>query len=239
MSAKIIVMARADGGAEIEEAITALGFDPLVEPVLSIQYVEDDPPEIEDTTPLIFTSANGVRALARKTDSRTNKVYAVGRNTADEARQAGFENIENAQGTVDDLAELLLEPLRTSLIPALYVRGEEISHDLAAILTKNGVSIQQWIGYKAIPAQNLSIRLLKKLDSREIEAIMFFSARGGQNFAELAEQYDRVSRMRTIRALCISEAVLKSVSVLPFRDAVISDTPDRYGMMKLLQDLHK
>jgi len=239
MSAKIIVMARADGGAEIEEAITALGFDPLVEPILSIQYTEGDAPEIKEETPLIFTSANGVRALAHKTDIRANKVYAVGRNTADEARQAGFDNIENAEGAVEDLAALLLEPLRTSLIPALYVRGEEISHDLAANLAKNGVSIDQWIGYKAIPAQNLSIRLLKKLDNREIEAIMFFSSRGGQIFAELAEQYDRISRMRTIRALCISEAVLQSVSVLPFRDAVISDTPDRYGMMKLLQNLHK
>ncbi len=238
MSRKTIVIARAgEDSDEFSQAITASGFEPLFESVLTIHFADEDFPEIAETTPLIFTSANGVRAFARMSDLRDNPVYTVGPNTADEAAEIGFKNIENAQGTVDDLADLLANALTTSLISPLYVRGADISQDLTGILAKRGVSMQEWIGYKAIPAQNLSINLLKRLDDRKIEGILFFSKRGGQVFAELMEQYDRVPRMRTTKALCISDTVLKSVSVLPFAQTLVAVTPDRYGMMKLLQDL--
>jgi len=238
MSKKTIVIARAgEDSDEFSQAITAGGYEPLFESILTIHFVDENFPDVTETTPLVFTSANGVRAFARMSDLRDNPVYTVGPNTADEAAQIGFKNIENAQGTVDDLADMLANALTTSLISPLYVHGAEISQDLTGILSKNGVSMQEWTGYKAVPVQNLSINLLKRLDNREIEGILFFSKRGGQVFTELMEQYDRVSRMRTTKALCISDSVLKSVSVLPFAQTLVAATPDRYGMMKLLQDL--
>ena len=238
MSKKSIVIVRPEeDSAEFVEKIQELGFDAHIESLLGISYNDESLPEISADTPLVFTSANGVRAFARLSDERGHPVYTVGRNTADEARQMGFTNIESASGTLDDLAVLLTKTLITSLIQPLYVRGEHISADLVGIMSKNGVRLREFIGYSAIPAQNLSINLLNLLDLRKIEAIMFFSARGGQVFSDLLQQYGRAVRLKATKALCISEAVIKSVSVLPFQQALVAEKPDRYGMSRLLEQL--
>lgn len=239
MSAKTIVIARtADDSEELEQFIRAQGYKPLVEPILSVEYLDVDLPEIKGDEALIFTSANAVRGWAQKTPVRSNPMYTVGRNTADEAMQQGFTNIETAAGTAEDLLELVKNPLKTALISAIYVRGEQISQDLVRVLGQKGINCREITVYRTNPAENLSVNLLRGLDDREIAAIMFFSSRGAQVFAELVEQYGRENRVKPIKALCISEAVLKSLSVLPFREGQVADKPDRYGMMKLLENFH-
>ncbi len=238
MSVKSIVIVRPEeDSAEFVGAIKDIGFEPHIESVLNISYRGESLPEISADTPLVFTSANGVRAFARLSNERAHPVYTVGRNTADEARQAGFTDIESASGTVDDLTVLLTKSLITSLIQPLYIRGEHISADLMEIMSKKGVILREFVGYSAIPSQNLSINLLNLLDLRKIEAIMFFSISGGQVFSDLLQQYDRAVRLKTTKALCISEGVVHSVSVLPFQQALVAEKPDRYGMMRLLEQL--
>lgn len=238
MKTGIIVIARTiENSADLVQAVEGLGFTPLVEPVLAIDYVDNGWPEIAAGRTLIFTSANGVRAFARKSDERDYLVYTVGRNTAEEARKCGFGLIESAEGTVEDLAELLLDAPQTALRSPIYIHGEDVSQDLPAILLQKGLKIEKFTGYKANSAQNLSINLLKALDDRAVRGIMFFSARGGRAFSELVEQYGRMRRLRATKALCLSESVLKSVSVLPFQQTLVADRPDRYGMMRLLEQI--
>lgn len=76
---------------------------------MGIEFLHVAVPDISNETGLVFTSANGVKAFARLSDARSNPVYTVGRNTADEARTAGFTRIETAAGDVDDLVEILLK----------------------------------------------------------------------------------------------------------------------------------
>lgn len=238
MRTKTIVIARtAEDSEELAQFIRAHSYEPLVEPVLSVEYLNPPMPDLRGDEALIFTSANGVQGWAAKTAVRTNPVYAVGRNTADEAMKLGFSTIETAAGTVEDLVQMLKNPLKTTLISPIYVRGEQISQDLVQILGENGLKCREIVVYRTNPAENLSVNLLRGLDDREIAAIMFFSSKGAQVFAELIEQYGRENRLRPTKALCISEAVLKSLSVLPFRERLVADKPDRYGMMKLLENL--
>jgi uroporphyrinogen-III synthase len=237
MSGQTIVICRPiEDSAELAAAVTASGFKPLIEPVLDIKYLQADFSEISESMPLVFTSANGVKAFSRGSDLRANPVYTVGRNTADEARQAGFTRIETAAGTVDDLVDILLKACAEGG-DVLYVRGEEVSKDLKSLLAKGGVNVRELTAYRSVPAGNLSLGLLKALDSKEIAAFLFFSVKGAGVFADLVEQYGRAHKIRTTKALCIGEAVLKSVSVLPFGGSLVADTPDRYGMIKLLEQL--
>ncbi len=238
MKAQTIVIARPpEDSEELSAAVAAVGFKPLVEPILRIETTGTDLPDIKAGTPLIFTSSNGVKVLARRYEERSNPVYTVGRNTADEARRAGFTNIETAAGTVDDLVDILLKSgLKEGPMP-VYVRGRDVSKDLRGLLAGQAVTIQEFTAYRSVPAENLSLDFLRSLDRKEVAAVMFFSAKGGHVFAGLMEQYDRTSRIRTTKALCISEAVLQSVSVLPFGGSLVAETPDRYGMIKLLEHL--
>jgi uroporphyrinogen-III synthase len=117
------------------------------------------------------------------------------------------------------------------------VRGADISTDLREILKKSGIFIGEIVAYAAHPIEKLSHSLLKSLDNREFEAVMLFSARGGAHFAALMEQYDRAVRLKQTKALCLSEAVLQSVSVLPFQKALVAGTPDRHGMLELIETI--
>lgn len=238
MTGKIIVICRpVEDSAELAQAARAQGFVPIVEPVLAIEYLQPDFSAATQNEILVFTSANGVTAFAKGSDLRENPIYTVGRNTADAARQAGFTNVKTAAGSVDDLVEILLKDYAETDVPILYVRAEEISKDLRSELLKHGLTVRELTAYRSVPADNLSLDLLKALDARDVAAIMFFSAKGAAVFAALLEQYGRTARIRTSNALCISEAVLQSVSVLPFGMNSVAETPDRYGMIKLLEQL--
>lgn len=238
MSRKTVVILRApEESGEISAAIEERGYESLAEAVLHIDFLPTELPDLEEDTPLVFTSSNGVHAFCRLESRRTYPVYTVGRNTADEARRGGFQKIESAFGTVEDLVELLTGPVKADLKTPLYIRAEDISKDLVELCAARNLTINEVVAYRAQPADKLSIDLLKKADSRQIEAVMVFSARGGEVFADLVQQYDRTLRMKTIKALCIGEGVVHSLSVLPFSEVIVASTPDRYGMIKLLDRL--
>ena len=232
-----IVVTRTGGDAEdYAAAIRVAGYLPLFEPLLDIAFTDADM-DAHPETPLIFTSSHGVQAFAARNAERAHPVYTVGDSTAKAALEAGFEKVESASGTVEDLVSLLIQKAKTGLRPPIYVRGAEISRDLREILKKSGIFIGEIIAYKANPIEKLSIPLLKSMDNREIYAVMLFSGRGGAHFAALMEQYGRAVRLKQTKALCLSEAVLQSVSVLPFQQALVAGTPDRHGMLELIETI--
>ena len=240
MSANIVAILKSSSGGDgsYEEAVRRAGFIPLFEPMLKAEYVSMELPEIKENTSLVFTSAHGVESFVRCHAARSNAVYTVGDDTAQAARTAGFEHIISAKGDVGALAGLLIQQhAQTPLISYIYVRAEEISQDLAVNLCESGIFLQEIVGYRANNVQNLSIMMLQALDKGQIKAVLLFSARGAQCFAELLEQYDRESRLKTVQALCIAPSVLKSVSVLPFKDIHIANGPDRHGMMELIENI--
>lgn len=238
MTGKVVLVLRSpDECAEIFAAIKDRGFEPLAHEVLKVETLNVIWPAIDEDTPLIFTSANAVRAYARAHNMRAMPVYTVGRNTADEARLLGFQKIECAFGTGKELVELLTGPGRTHSKNPLYIRAETVSQDMKTLCAEKGLTIDQVVAYRTEPVESLAMDLLKKADSRQILAVMFFSARGAQVFADLIQQYDRTLRMKTIKALCIGDGMIHSLSVLPFSDVKVASTPDRHGMIKLLDQL--
>src|SRR5690606_23146916 len=117
---KILILRTADDAADYIEAIEAIGYEPVTEPVLSIHYPETVFPPLEEGRPLIFTSVHGVRAFARNVAGRDYPVFAVGQNTAEEAQAAGFLQVEAAAGTAKDLVELLIARAKTGLKSPFY-----------------------------------------------------------------------------------------------------------------------
>ncbi|MFA5592632.1 MAG: uroporphyrinogen-III synthase [Micavibrio sp.] len=232
---KILITKTIEDSELYAQAVRTAGFEPLVEPMLSIASVAEAPyARITGGAPLIFTSPHAVRAFARNMPDRRHFIYAVGRDTAETARSEGFESIETGAGTADDLVKMLLAKPKEALDGLFYIRSVNISRDLKGILAENGVNIGEVTAYRADIADILSIDLLKSLDHQEINAVMLFSRRGAGAFADLIEQYGRTVRLKKTKALCISEGVLESVSVLPFQKAMVAGSPDRHGMMELL-----
>src|SRR5690348_10603821 len=74
-----------------------LGFEPVIEPLIEVRFPADATVDVAGAQAVVFTSANGVRALktARGGSSlpRTLPVFAVGGTTAAAARAAGFHEV--------------------------------------------------------------------------------------------------------------------------------------------------
>ncbi len=236
MSRQRIVITRPQQDSdELAEAIIKAGFDILIEPLLTIEELDFSITDIQNDTPLIFTSANGVRAFCRLYRGRENKVYTVGPQTAEEAGLQGFTDIDCGAGTASDIVKLVLLQKDTLEKIPYYFRAAEISYDIAAKLAENGVNIAEIIVYKTEYAENMSISLLKSLDSKEISGILFFSRKAAQVFADLIEQYGRWPRLKTVSALCLSQGVADVISAIPFQQRLVASQPDRYGMIELLE----
>ena len=101
---RVLVTRPLDDANETAELLRKRGHDPLVAPLLGVNYHDGQPLHLEGVQALLATSANGVRAFARRTSRRDYCVLAIGSQTAAAARDAGFSDVRNADGNSQSLA---------------------------------------------------------------------------------------------------------------------------------------
>ena len=126
-AAPVVWITRALPGAlATADRLAALGFTPVVEPLIETRPLAATAPDLSPYAALAFTSATGVRAFAALYAGRALPVFAVGDATAAAARQAGFRQVRSAGGDLTALDALLAEaaPGRVLAPGALRPSGE-------------------------------------------------------------------------------------------------------------------
>ena len=124
------------GAARTAARLSALGFDPVVAPLLKIRALPQPAPDLTDVAALVFTSRNAVSAFASLTAARDRSVLTVGDATAEAARAAGFADVRSASGDLKALAQLIaadLPPFVHGNV-LLHPAAREPAGDLAALL---------------------------------------------------------------------------------------------------------
>ena len=81
-----------------------MGHDAIIAPLLEIRFHNRPPVSLDGVQAILATSANGVRALARRTSDRSLLVFCVGPQTAEAAKALGFAHVKNADGDAKALA---------------------------------------------------------------------------------------------------------------------------------------
>lgn len=193
-----------------------------MEPMLRIEHT-GTLPDISNYDALMFTSAHAIDAFLAQSPPRDMPVYTVGDSTADHARAAGLGNVTSASGDAADLKKLMKG---TAHERVLYLRGDDVAQEFDGI--------DSAVVYKAHPVEKFTESCMTALRTGRIRNVMFFSARGGGTFADLCRRNGLEGTVSGIKALCISGAVLESVSVLPWSATRIADSPSRAGMLALL-----
>ncbi len=127
---------RARPGADrTAERLRAMGLDPVVQPLLTVQPLFPALPDLDRFGALVFTSLNGVAAFAALTPRRDHPVFAVGDATAQAARDVGFTDIRSAAGDLEDLTRLLAEAAPG---PLLALAAETPAGDMIQSLRRAG-----------------------------------------------------------------------------------------------------
>ncbi len=220
-----------DDAEALVEPLARLGIEALVEPLLGIRDRDAPSPDLAGVQAILATSANGVRALARRSDDRGLPIYAVGDATARAARAAGYRLVESARGTVEDLARLAGARLDAGAGVLLHVAGETVAGDLGGLIAGAGFKYCRHILYEAVPAERFSDAAARALAAGEVDGVIFFSPRTAAIFVSLVESQGLTEAGPGMVAYCLSPAVAERARLLTWRRVVTAARPDQDALI--------
>ncbi|MBW8707923.1 MAG: uroporphyrinogen-III synthase, partial [Alphaproteobacteria bacterium] len=151
---RILVTRPLEDGQEIAARLAERGHQAVLAPLLTPRF--DDGPELElgDVQAVLATSANGIRALVRRTPRRDLSIFAVGPQTTEEALKNGFTEVKNADGDAKALAEAATRwAARKGTL--LHVCGQDAPGTLAENLSLRGFKVRRCPLYGIEPASSL------------------------------------------------------------------------------------
>jgi uroporphyrinogen-III synthase len=175
-------------------ALRARGHEVLLAPLLRIEAVANADLGPPPWAALLLTSANGARAVAhhpRRGELLALPVLAVGRGSAEVARDAGFRDVASADGDADDLARLAASRFAGAAQPLLYLAGEDRSGDLAGELQAKGLTVRMVVAYRAAKAAAFPLAALAALEQGRIDGVLHFSRRSVEAYVEFSRDLMR------------------------------------------------
>lgn len=237
----VVVITRTQPDADaLASRLEGLGYAPLLEPMLKVRATHavssHDPLCVEG---LVVTSAQALRhlnTLVREVALRHKALYAVGPRTASMAREMGWTNVHDGGGDVRTLGAFL--STRKEISPSsrlLHICGRDIAHDTRDILNTVPCKIWDWVVYETESADGFSPPFTQALQAGEIRAILFHSARAASTFAQNVQTYAKEDDLSGITFLCLSGAVLKSLSAIQTGHVYAANTPDEDALLALLK----
>jgi uroporphyrinogen-III synthase len=229
---RILVTRPLEDGREIARLLTERGHQALLSPLLEPRFQDGLLPEgvLAGVHAVLATSANGIRALIRRTARRDLSIFAVGPQTADEARGAGFADVRSADGDAKALAEAVRRwaPPQATL---LHVCSQDAPGTLSDQLGQSGFTVRRCALYTIEPAIELTAEAKAALQNRALDAVMFFSPRTARIFGQLTEGLP----IDGLTALCISQASADAIAPLAFAQIKVAARPNQDAMLALVE----
>ena len=225
-----MLVTRAEPAAsDTARRLDALGFTPVVAPVLRVRALPARLPARRPCAVLV-TSGNALASLPG--DLHATPLLAVGDATAARARAAGFRDVRSAAGDADALAALA----RASLPPGaalLLASGRGQGASLATALRADGFRVHRRSLYDAGAVSVFPPAARRAFEARALCAALFLSAETARAFARLFPP-DLAGRLRRVDALAIAQPAADVLGVLPWRRVRVSVTPTLEGVLALL-----
>ena len=234
MSDVIVVTRPEPDACDYADELRSQGFEVFVEPMLRLEALDFEQPDLAQYDGILLTSANSLDPRLRGEDIEV-RVYCVGKHTADVANKHGFQDVISVDGTGVDLLVHVLSIPHAKDQTFLHICGQHLAFPLAEKLNDAGVQTDSLPVYDSIQVDGFSEAFIDLLKNGDVSAVTFFSKRTSEAFVRNVLETDSESLLSGIKALSISGAVLECVRVLPWAENYVSDTPDRAGMLQLLK----
>lgn len=226
----VLVTRPLEDGQEIAARLAEMGHRALLAPLLTPHFGVGPEPDFRDVQAVLVTSANGVRALVRRTARRDVPIFAVGPQTTREAEQAGFTDIKNADGDAKKLADATARWTSPDKGVLLHVCGEEAPGTLAGNLEALGFLVRRAVLYRVDAATALPPEAEQALRNGALDAAQFFSPRSARIFCDLATSFPT----EKLIAFCISPVTAQALT-LPFHEIQVAAAPNQAALLALLE----
>jgi uroporphyrinogen-III synthase len=207
---------------------------PIVAPLMHVQVREGPPLTFDNVQALLATSANGVRALARRTPRRDLPLYAVGPQTTETALSAGFKTVLNAEGDSSALVELVAGHADPAKGLLFHAAGAETAGRVKQALQAKGFAVETAVLYDAVPVPKLPENALAVLQDGTLGGVLLFSPRSAKTFATLVTEAKVASACDKLEAYCISAATAAALAPLTLARVAVAGVPNQEAMLALI-----
>jgi uroporphyrinogen-III synthase len=214
----------------LAETLEAEGISCLIWPLTRIEPAVADFRLPYGIDGLLFTSANGVRALAALTGRRDLPALCVGEATLRAARTAGYLNAFSAGGDARALADLAR---RSGLRNFLHPRGEDAAGDLKGWLAESRQNVVEAILYRAAETGAPPAPVAAALARGMATLVTVWSRRNGMILARYLAGSD--ANLAATDLLAISPAAAESLAGSGFRRVIVADSPDSPAMLAAIR----
>lgn len=228
----VLVTRPMDEATPTAEKLETLGHRVIIAPMIQIDPVSFEIPD-EDRS-LIITSKNGARHGLANIGNKDQAIYAVGEETANEARKLGFTNITVGPGTARELVPILLEAGITHKRKYTHLAGNVISYNIADVLRGEDIDAEATTTYQSRPLRSYSAGVQEAMEEGEIDIALFYSPRTATTFEEAAAEYGRSDWLSKIDAVCLSTRVAQNL-IGPWRSVNYAIIPTEKALFSLIE----
>jgi uroporphyrinogen-III synthase len=232
---RILITRPAADAERTAVALRARGHEAIVAPLLTVAFLSDAELGDGPWSAILITSANTARAIAghkRRDELRRIPAFAVGKQSAQDLRAAGFAEVTSADGNVDDLADLAAARLKP---PArlLYLAGEERTGDLAGALRAKNFGVDTVAVYRVVAAQTLPAEAAAAL-AGGLDGVLHYSRRSAETFLAAARKSGLPEAALTKPVhYCLSAKVAEPLKQAGAADVRVAARPDEAALMEL------
>ena len=227
---RLVWVTRAQPGAEATaRRLRAMGFEPLVAPLLEVRAIGGGAIDLAGVGALAFTSSNGAAAFAARSKERGLPVFAVGAATAAAASAAGFCSVTSADGDVAALVQALAAhpPIDGEV---LHPGPVEPAGDLVSALAELGVPARALAVYETV-ARAPEPRTAALIP--DLLAVLLHSPKAARVLAAHVTDHPAPKLV----ALCLSQAVAAPLRASGLAAVRAADQPTEAALLALLGDV--
>jgi uroporphyrinogen-III synthase len=202
------------------DALIARGHEPVLAPLLEIEFLSGVPLDLEGAQAIIITSRNALRALAdhpQRDEVTALPLIAVGEATAWAGRQFGFREVTIGPGTGAGLPPIIRREVDPEKGALVHIGAEKVAFDLKAALEEDGYEVRRPVLYRSHAVETLPEPVVSELAGGTIKKILLLSPRTARIFAQLAQRQGVVTNAEGLVCYCLSKAIAEPVIPLGFK----------------------
>ena len=236
---RLLVTRPEPDASALAEELRALGHEAAVQPLLEFRVLDFDPAPLIAADALIFTSGNSIRALRERPGfgySSQSGFLRRRRNGTPRARGRVLRTIAATAATAEELTAKILAAA-TKGLRLLHVTGEHQAFDLAAALSREGLSIGTLRVYGMEPRRALDSRIAGEVKAGEIGGVILMSPRTAEVFVALCRQHGLFDHTKSLHYFCLASTIADRLRPLEPVHVHVAPRPNRAALLALLPAL--
>ena len=232
---RLLVTRPLEDAAALAATLRERGHEPILAPLMEIHFREGPPLQLDDYQAVLATSANGMRALAKRSARRDIAIFAVGPQTAQTAQALGFGNVRSAAGDAAILAASVAQWSAPEKGALLHAAGTETAGNLRQTLEASGFRVEAPILYEAVATTTLPIETVIALQNGTLDGVLLYSPRSAKIFATLVHRARLHDNCKPLTAFCISGATAGALMPLECARVRVATEPNQEAVLALLE----